>query len=297
MTSPQPGMAVPNTLASSAWCIIGGGNMANAIVRGAVATGRIAPDRFVVVESDETKRAAFESAGVKAVESVPAAGEILNVIEASKGLGHFILAVKPQVFPQVGVALRTLIDAVPRRVASIMAGLDSTRIESTLGPSARVIRLMPNTPAQIQRGTTAWTRGSSARLGDEAETVALFGTLGETVPLEERLFDAYTAVAGSGPAYLFYLAEAMVLAATREGIDAAISDRIVRSVLAGASELLRAQAEVSPAELRSQVTSKGGTTEAAIRVLEDSQVKSAIDRAIAAATSRGRTLSGNPPGN
>lgn len=269
--------------------------MARAIVLGAVASGQIGPDRFVIVEPDEAKRRVFESEGVNARASTTEAASILAGMETEGGRGHFILAVKPQMFPEVTSELRTLLDAVPRRVVSIMAGLPSTRIESALGANARVLRLMPNTPAQIRMSTTAWVRGASAKAGDENETVALFKTLGMTIELEEQLFDAFTAVAGSGPAYLFYLAEAMMNASLREGIDAEASAKIVRSVLAGSSELLRASPDLAPSELRRNVTSKGGTTEAAIDVLDRADARGAIERAIGAASARGRTLASDEP--
>ncbi|MGH7243034.1 MAG: pyrroline-5-carboxylate reductase [Phycisphaerales bacterium] len=283
------------SITTSAWCVVGGGNMAQAIVRGATASGQIEPDRFVIVEPDHAKRAAFASRGVKARANVTEAASLLAAIEPGRGHGHFILAVKPQVFPQVAPELRALLDTLPRRVVSIMAGLPSTQIEAALGPNARVLRLMPNTPAQIRMSTTSWARGVSAKLGDEIETTALFATLGMTIELEERLFDAFTAVAGSGPAYLFYLAEAMVNAAKNEGIDAEASARIVRSVLVGSSELLRTSPTIAPSELRKHVSSKGGTTEAAIHVLDESGVLNAIERAIGAATSRGKMLASGKP--
>ena len=293
MSANLPEKQTAVSLATSAWCLLGGGNMAKAIVRGAVASGAIGPDRFVIVEPDELKRRGFESDGVVARGGLTEAVADLARIEARSGTGHFVLAVKPQMFPHVAAELRTALDAVPRRVVSIMAGLPSNHIEASLGPNARVIRFMPNTPAQIRMSTTAWARGLSARAGDEAETISLFATLGLAIELEERLFDAFTAVAGSGPAYLFYLAEAMMNAATKEGIDAKASATIVRSVLAGSSELLRANPDLSPDDLRRNVTSKGGTTEAAISVLDEGRVREMIERAIGAAASRGKALAGS----
>lgn len=266
--------------------------MAGAIVRGAVASGQIDGNRFVVAELDDAKRSEFASIGARAFATLGEAARGLEAIEQFAGDGNFLLAVKPQVFPQIAAELRGVLESRPRRVASIMAGTTSSKIEASLGGSARVIRLMPNTPAQIRKGTTAWTRGVSARPGDEGPMVALFGTLGVTIELKEPLLDVFTAVAGSGPAYLFYLAEAMMNAAVRGGIEKGRASEIVRSVLVGASELLVANPNQTPSDLRKSVTSKGGTTEAAISVLEGAKVRDTIERAIVEATARGKALSG-----
>lgn len=266
--------------------------MAGAIIRGAIASGRIAADRFVIVEPDEAKRREFDSIGTQSFAELQEAATAFASIEPTPGDGHLVLAVKPQGFPQIAAGARAALVSRSRRVASIMAGTTTSMIEASLGPNARVIRLMPNTPAQIGKSTTAWSRGISARPGDEGLVVALFGTIGVTIELEERLLDAFTAVAGSGPAYLFYLAEAMMSGAIREGVEPRHASDIVRSVLVGASALLAATPNRSPAELRKSVTSRGGTTEAAVRVLDEAQVREAIERAIAEATARGKSLSG-----
>ncbi|MBX3389583.1 MAG: pyrroline-5-carboxylate reductase [Phycisphaeraceae bacterium] len=295
MPAPTTPRSASPILASSSWCIIGGGNMAGAIVRGAIASGQIGPDRFVIVEPEESKRLEFGRAGIRVFATASEGARAVEEIESPASSGHFLLAVKPQVFPRVEADLRGLLDSAPRRVVSIMAGLSTSLLQSALGTSARVIRLMPNTPAQIRRGTTAWAPGSSAVAGDEAATIELFETLGMTVRLEERLLDAFTAVAGSGPAYLFYLAESMITAAVREGIEPNAASAIVRSVLAGASELLLTKSEQTPLELRKSVTSKGGTTEAAISVFDSNKVNDILTRAIAEATARGKQLSNEPP--
>jgi pyrroline-5-carboxylate reductase len=150
---------------------------------------------------------------------------------------------------------------------------------------------MPNTPAQIRMGCSAVALGRSASPGDDAFTRTLFAALGRVVTLEERLFDAFTAVAGSGPAYVFYLAEAMTKAAIHQGIGEADADAIVRSVLHGSAALLAGETSKPAADLRAAVTSKGGTTAAAIAVMNAKGVMEAMSEAIAAGTKRGEELS------
>jgi pyrroline-5-carboxylate reductase len=155
---------------------------------------------------------------------------------------------------------------------------------------------MPNLPAAIGEGATAVALGEGARPGDEALAMRIFGAIGPVVErIDERLMDAFTAVAGSGPAYLFYLAEAMSRSAVALGFEPAAADRMVRQTLAGAALLLRGSAE-SPAALRGRVTSKGGTTEAAVNVLDGAGAMGAIERAVAAAEKRGRELGGQGSG-
>src|SRR5690606_13250813 len=157
-------------------------------------------------------------------------------------------------------------------------------------PNAAVVRAMPNLPARIRQGATAICLGDGAAPGDDDFALALFRGIGPLVlRIDESLMDAFTAVAGSGPAYLFYLAEAMTRAATELGFDAPAAREIVKATLAGSASLL-AQSSESPADLRAAVTSKGGTTEAATTVLDNAGVMNAIVRAITAARDRGREL-------
>jgi pyrroline-5-carboxylate reductase len=272
---------------NAAWRVIGGGNMAWAIVSGALASGIFPPDRFAVAEPDASKHARLIAVRVRAV---PTAREVLD------GLGprdHVLLAVKPQILPEIAPVLRNVFDQQPHRtrVVSILAGTPTAKLESLLGANAGVIRVMPNTPAQIRRSTTAIALGASARDGEEKEAIDLFSALGSVFPMREDLFDAFTALAGSGPAYLFYLAESLEKAGLAHGFAPDQIDQIVRCVLAGSAALLDTQRGHSPADLRAAVTSKGGTTAAAIRVLEQAGVPEAIVRAVAAGAARSLEIS------
>jgi len=175
---------------------------------------------------------------------------------------------------------------------SILAGTPSTKVRAALGDCVRVVRAMPNLAARIGQGATAVCAGAGAREEDAEAPVRLFRGVGPVVVLlEEPLFDAFTALAGSGPAYVCYLAEAMERAAARMGLDAETAGVVVRQVLSGAAGLLH-EPGAGAAGLRAAVTSRGGTTEAAVRVLDEAGVMAAIERAIVAARDRGRELGG-----
>ncbi len=149
---------------------------------------------------------------------------------------------------------------------------------------------MPNTPAQIVKGITALFPGPGATPKDLATARYLFQAVGKVIDLPESLLDAFTAVAGSGPAYLFHLAESMAAGAEAVGFDRPQALELVRATIAGAAGLLEAATDTDPADLRAMVTSKGGTTAAAITLLEDRAVLPAMRDAITAARDRGREL-------
>ncbi len=253
--------------------------MGRAIVRGAMDKGVLVPGDFVIAEPDDSKRAALSDVG----GVVRSASEALAVTSPQ---GAVLLAVKPQVFGEVARELRGGVG--PRLVISIMAGITIEAIAQALG-TTRIVRVMPNLPASVSRGVAALAPGSGSSNADVVMVRSLFQAVGQVLELDEALFDAFTAVAGSGPAYVFLLAEGMERAACDMGIEPEIARMVVRDTIAGAAELL-AQGSASAADLRASVTSKGGTTEAALRVLEDANALQAIVRAIVAARDRGREL-------
>lgn len=265
--------------------------MARAIILGAVDAGACLPDRISVVELEEAKRAFFEARGIRAFASAEEGLGRLTTTESRPGDGHILLAIKPQSLAGMAAELRPLLDREgnSRPVVSILAGTPTSKLESALGDRARILRAMPNLPARIRKGTTAIAGGRSWQ-GPWTQARSLFGALGQVVEIQESLFDAFTAIAGSGPAYVFYLAEALTRAAVAQGFDAAQADVIVRSVLAGSSDLLARESDRQAVELRASVTSKGGTTAAAVSVLDQAGLQEVIVNAIAAATRRGREL-------
>ena len=264
--------------------VVGGGNMAGAIIRGCLDSGRFPPAAWAVAEPNPERRARVAALGVDTAES---AADLVAALDPQAPL---LLAVKPQSLDDVA---RDLAGAAAGRVViSILAGTPSSRIRAALGAGdVRVVRVMPNVPAQVGRGTSAISSGAGARPGDDALAHEIFSAIGTVVRIDESLMDAFTAVAGSGPAYLFLLAEGMVEGAQRVGFDAEPAETIVRSVLSGSSLLLEAS-DQSASDLRRTVTSKGGTTEAALEVLEGAGLADSVARAIVAARDRGISLAG-----
>ncbi len=256
--------------------------MAEAILRGAMRAGALSPADVVVAEPDAARRAIVGALGVAACER---ASEAM----ARAGAGsQMLLAVKPQSLGAVGAELGA--GSPEGVVISILAGGASERVRAAMGGKARVVRVMPNLPAQIGLGVSAVCLGAGAAPGDDAFARRLFAGVGEVVGIDESLMDAFTALAGSGPAYLFYLAEAMRKAGQAMGFDEATADRVTRSVLAGSAALLAQSPERSAEAWRAAVTSKGGTTETACRALDGAGVMDAFVRAIVAARDRGAAL-------
>lgn len=200
-----------------------------------------------------------------------------------------ILAVKPQDIEEVLKEMSP--DVGPNKlVISIAAGITTTYIEKHLPEKTKVIRTMPNMPAMIGQGITAVTRGKHARQSDQDLACKIFDHLGKTVVVTEDLIDAITAVSGSGPAYVFLLIESMIKAAQNLGLSESLAKQLVRSTFFGSINLLEKQKE-DAAQLRSKVTSKGGTTEAAIEVFTKNKIDEIFSQALAAAKKRAAELS------
>lgn len=257
---------------------VGGGNMASALIGGLLRAGR-APADIVVVEPHAAQRQ--QLAGRFGLAPLEAAGPELAAATT------VVWAVKPQVFTEAATPCAPWIGSALQ--VSVMAGVRSDAIVRASG-SARVVRAMPNTPALIGQGVAGlYARpevGADARRGVEA----LFAPTGDTlwVAREDDL-DAVTAISGSGPAYVFYFIEAMVEAAEQFGLDGEQGRVLAQRTFAGAAAL-SAGSPLSPTALREQVTSRGGTTHAAITALEAAGVKQAFVRALHAARDRAREL-------
>lgn len=276
------GMSTPTTIVS-----VGGGNMARAIIEGAIASTRFPPATFIVVDPNNEKLEHFRSIGCAAHEHV---GALPDLPESAS----IMLAVKPQMLDDAATSIATLCGA-RRLVISILAGVPSPTIRVKLRRAGarsvgNVIRVMPNTPAAIGLGCTAYTCSGSALPEEIALVQSLFRSVGPIVErIDEPMMDAFTALAGSGPAYLFYLVQAMASAGVELGFEPAQAERFARQTVIGASGLL-AQSGEPAHELRARVTSKGGTTQAATDSLDESDVMEAFARALTAARDRGRSL-------
>jgi pyrroline-5-carboxylate reductase len=254
---------------------IGGGNMAAAIIGGLIARG-------------------WPAAGLCAVDVVPAALEALRgrygIRTATDGTAEalkadcVVLAVKPQ---QLRAVARALAPAVAGRlVLSIAAGIRGADLARWLGGSARVVRAMPNTPALVGAGISGLYAMPGVSAGDRDNAESLLAAVGETFWVEdEAALDAVTAVSGSGPAYVFYFIEALEQAARELGLPPDSARRSALATFAGAVKLALADGG-DAATLRARVTSKGGTTERAIALLEAAAVKAALVRAVQGARQR-----------
>lgn len=202
-----------------------------------------------------------------------------------------VLAVKPQVMADVCVSVKPYIPAdVP--VLSIAAGVRISVLQSFLHPGQPVIRAMPNTPAAIGKGISVATAspGVSATQKDAAHSLLSAGGAVEWVT-DETLLDAVTALSGSGPAYVFYLIESMAQAGVKAGLDTALANRLARQTVVGAAAQADAESGVDAATLRQNVTSPGGTTEAALYVLMDGRWRDILNDAVQKAAARSRELS------
>ncbi|MFG0274796.1 MAG: pyrroline-5-carboxylate reductase [Phycisphaerales bacterium] len=279
--APQNGAAMETRPAKLA--LVGGGNMARAILMGALDSGVAEPWEVIVADPMAPQRAVLERVGIRCAERAPDLARWMN------GDTQLMLAVKPQMLEAAAADTRPLLET-SRVVISILAGTPTEKVRAALGDNARMVRAMPNTPARVRRGMAAIALGAGAHDDDDDLAVRLFKAVGDVVRIEEPMMDAFTAVVGSGPAYIFYLAEAMVEAAEELGFDAATADRIVRNTIRGAGALMCELLDSTATELREAVTSKGGTTAAALGVLDDNQVNAAVIKAITAARNRGVEL-------
>ncbi len=260
---------------------IGAGHMAEAVARAAIEHGVLPADQLMAYDPSEERREVFAAMGVVA------AGSAAELVGAC---GQVMLAVKPQVMADaVGGVAHAFND---QHVAiSIMAGVSTARLTGVLGRPTRLVRVMPNTPMMVGRGMAGVALGDHARPGDDDLTMRLFSA-GQSVAIrvDEAHLDAITAVSGSGPAYLFYLAEAMQRAADELGLGDH-ARLLVSQTLLGAADLLTRSDHLA-AELRRRVTSPGGTTEAAINHMESEHVLDTVVDAIRAAEARSKELDG-----
>jgi pyrroline-5-carboxylate reductase len=254
--------------------VVGGGRMGSALVRGLLAAGWPS-DALGVVEASEARRAelAQDLTGVRvAADPEPADGAVL--------------AVKPKDGRE---ACRALARTGASRVLSIMAGVRLADLEEWLGPGVAVLRAMPNTPALVRAGIAALAGASGCGEEDLAWGEEVLGAVGRVVRVTEADLDAVTGLSGSGPAYVFLVAEALTDAGVAAGLPADVSAVLAVETLAGSGRLLVETGE-PPAVLRAQVTSPGGTTEAGIAALESGGIRAALTSAVMAAAARSAEL-------
>jgi len=257
--------------------IIGCGNMGSAIVEGIIAKG-ILPSGAISLNDKDIEKAAHLESKTGAVR-----GDILEVVRTSD---YLIVAVKPQDFEDLFKKISS--DIKKQTVISLMAGVKMSALIERIGRSVPAARAMPNMAAFIGESITCISFNSSVKNKDEIKDI--FSGIGKVLEMEESLMDTVTAVSGSGPAYLFYLAEAMIEAAIDMGLDKKTARDLVAETLYGSSMLLRKEAGAA-SELIKKVASKGGTTESALKVFDEEALKSIIKRAMLRAKERSEELS------
>jgi pyrroline-5-carboxylate reductase len=261
---------------------IGGGNMARSLIGGLVAQGRD-PASIRVAEPVAALRDALAAEfGVAVFE---------QGAEAVAGAGTWVFATKPQVLREVCEALAPRAQASAPLVVSIAAGITAAQLERWLGGNLPVVRTMPNTPALLGAGVTGLFASARVDTGGRGFAESLLAAAGRTVWInDEALMDAVTAVSGSGPAYVFLLAEAMVDAGVAEGLPVDTARTLALQTVLGAARMLT-ESDVDAAELRRRVTSPNGTTQAAIEAFEAGGLRTLVASAIHAARVRGTALS------
>jgi len=256
--------------------IIGVGNMGEAVLSGLVQAGRAPADIVAGVRRPERGE---ELASRYGVGTAPTA-------EAAASADIVVLGVKPY---DVVALLASLDLRSGQLVVSLAAGITTQAMEAAVADGVAVVRTMPNTPSLIGQGMTVVAAGKTASEEDLEDAVALMRAIGEVAVVPESHVDAAAAISGSGPAYVFYVAEALIEAGVHLGLPRATSAQLVTQTLAGSSLLLRETGE-HPAVLREQVTSPGGTTAAALRVLESAAVRAAFLDATRANRERSQEL-------
>jgi len=260
--------------------IIGGGMMAHGIVRGLLAARLIAPERIVVSDVSAERRVLIEkSCGIAALS---------DNLQAVRRSNAVILAVKPQAMAGLLSEIRPEA-AQDRLYLSIAAGITTAALYAGLGSMGRIIRIMPNTAAQVQSSATAICRGPNATDDDLMVARGLFNALGITVVVDEVLMDAVTGLSGSGPAYVYLIIEALADAGVRNGLARATALQLAAQTCAGAARMVLEAGE-HPGVLKDQVCSPGGTTINGLYRLEKSGVRAALIDAVSAAVARSKEL-------
>jgi pyrroline-5-carboxylate reductase len=262
--------------------ILGTGVMGETLLSGLIRSGRDAADLVIAGRNEERTRELAARYAVRLADNATAASEADTVV----------LVVKPQ-------DMAALLDQVADHlrpgalVVSVAAGITTASVEARLAAGTPVVRVMANTPAMVDQGMAAVAGGQHCDEDHLAEAEALFRSCGKVLRIPERHLDAVTAISGSGPAYIFYVVEAMIEAGVLLGLPRGTSTELVVQTVTGAATMLKETGQ-HPTVLREQVTSPGGTTAAALRQLDDHKVRAAFITAIEAAANRSHELaSGN----
>ncbi len=259
---------------------VGAGNMGEALIKGLLGAGLVPAEAIVAtdVRPERLKDLALQYG----IRSAADNGTLVRQADVA------ILAVKPQIMAEV---LAEIAPAVTRQklLVSIAAGVSTARLRAGLGKDARLIRVMPNTPALVLEGVTAIARGEGLEPGDLDVAGAIFGAVGRVVVLGEEAMDAVTGLSGSGPAYVALVVEALADGGVNAGLDRATALTLATQTVLGAARLLR-ETGLHPGALKDMVSSPGGTTIAGVAALEAGGLRTALITAVERATQRSREL-------
>ena len=259
-------------------CFIGGGNMAQALIGGLLSRG-LPTTRITVSDPVEQIRQILEEKGIQTTT---------DNVEAIQNADVVVLAVKPQVLATVLQPLKGLLS--DKLVISIIAGAEIQTISELIGGSQRIVRVMPNTPALVETGAHGIYASEAVNAQDRELTSQILAATGLTIWVDsEAQIDAVTAVSGSGPAYFFYLMESMIRAGKNLGLDEKVATALTLQTALGAAQMAITSSN-SPSELRKNVTSPNGATQAALEVFDRAQISQNIQAALAAAQKRSQEL-------
>lgn len=263
---------------------IGGGNMAEAIIKGLLSASFIEAKRIIVSEPSQTKRSALQ-----AQYKVKTTADNSELVKKSDIL---ILAIKPQILQEVLGDIRTLVDR-NTLIISVAAGVPISIMNSALcgdeNKKFSVVRTMPNTPALVQEGVTAIASGEHVKKNDVKIAHRIFEAVGRTVDVEEGHLDAVTGLSGSGPAYIFMVIEALSDAGVKMGLPREVANTLTIQTVLGSAKLARETGK-HPGELKDMVTSPAGTTMSGLHALEEGSLRTTMMNAVEDATLRSREL-------
>jgi pyrroline-5-carboxylate reductase len=277
---------------------IGGGNMAEALIRGLIANKVFSPAALIASDIDPGRRRKLKrqlriettAANADVVRECPAVLIAVKPQNIDEALSEIAAGLAPTSATKRGSRSNSPAQRKGRLFISIAAGITTARIAGGLGEMARVIRVMPNAPAMVGQGMAAIVRGPGATRADETFALRIFRAVGDAIALtDENQLDAVTALSGSGPAYVYLFVKAMADAAVAEGLPVDLATRMALKTIRGAEENMR-QSPLDAAELIRIVASPGGTTEAALRKFADANFSGIVASGVHAAAVRSREL-------
>ena len=258
---------------------LGGGNMAEALIKGLVSARAAKPEHILVADISADRLAHLHTTYGVMQKGVVAAAREADII---------VLSVKPQVVERVLAEIESVVDE-KKLVISIAAGIVIARIEKVLKDNAHVVRVMPNTPALVLAGAAALSGGKHATSDDLALAQSMFNAVGRAVIVEEKLMDAVTGLSGSGPAYVFMIIDALSDAGVKGGLPRPLALELAAQTVYGSAKMVLETKE-HPGKLRDMVTSPGGTTIEGLHALEKGNLRATLMNAVEVATERSREL-------